>query len=251
MSTLRVVVLVVAGIGGGLTGSIAGLASLITYPVLLATGISPIAANVTNTTALVFSGIGSGVGSRPELAGQAARLKRLVPLGVLGGAVGAVAVLFTSSHAFELIVPWLILSGALVILIGRAPRLTPPGQAAALDRRSLSPVTAAVSVYGGYFGAAAGVLLLAALLASTRDSLARANAAKNIVLGSANLSATVAFAIFGPVHWSEAVPLGIGCLFGSRIGPIVVRRVPAAPLRVLIGVFGIGLAVVLAAQAYA
>jgi uncharacterized membrane protein YfcA len=240
--------LLLAGIGGGLTGSIAGLASLVTYPALLAMGLSPISANVTNTAALVFSGVGATAGSRPELAGQAARIRRLVPVAVGGGVIGAVLVLLTPSEVFSRIVPWLILGAALAILRGRSqpdvPRLV------GADRRFLPLVVGAIGIYGGYFGAAAGVLLLAVFLVTTAEPLARANATKNVLLGTSNLAGATVFALWGPLRWSAALPLATGCLIGARLGPLIVRRVPARPLRLAIGVAGIGLAVALAVQAY-
>jgi uncharacterized membrane protein YfcA len=264
MPVLRAFLLVLAGIGGGLAGSVAGLASIITYPALLACGLSPIAANVTNTSALVWSGVGSTLGSRPELQGQGPRLRRLLPISVVGAVGGATAVLYTSSHTFGLVVPWLILAAALVILLSRrrSPRPAeaevleegPPGPVATVavtsDPRAIPAVVLGLSIYCGYFGAAGGVLLLAVLLAATSDTLARSNAAKNVILGVANLAATVVFVLFGPLHVAEAIPLGAGCLVGSRIGPLIVRRAPAGPLRVAIAVMGIGLAAVLAYRAY-
>jgi hypothetical protein len=108
----------------------------------------------------------------------------------------------------------------------------------------------AICVYGGFFGAAAGVLLLALLLAMGGESLARANATKNVVLGTANGAAALVFLVFGPVSWTAVVPLGIGCLIGSRLGPVVVRRAPATPLRLLIAIAGLALAVKLGLDAY-
>ena len=107
-----------------------------------------------------------------------------------------------------------------------------------------------ITVYGGYFGAAAGVLLLALLLSVSGESLARSNAMKNLVLGLANAVASVAFIAFGPVRWSAVVPLAAGFLVGGRLGPLVVRRAPAGPLRVLIACAGLGLAVHLGLDAY-
>ena len=107
-----------------------------------------------------------------------------------------------------------------------------------------------IAIYGGYFGAAAGVLLLALLLRITHASLARANATKNVLLFVANSVAAVMFAFLAPVDWAAVVPLGIGCLIGSRLGPIVVRRAPATMLRVLIGIAGMALAIRLGIQAY-
>jgi uncharacterized membrane protein YfcA len=233
---------------GGLAGSIAGFASVTTYPALLAIGLPPVAANVTNTVALVFNGIGSGWGSRPELAGQGRFLARSAPLTVAGGAVGAVLLLTTPAGAFEKVVPVLLAVAAVAIVVPHgAPH---PGR----RRRAVVVAEMAaifgIAIYGGYFGAAAGVLFLALLLNAGAASLAHANAAKNILLGLANTVAAVLFAILAPVHWLAVIPLGAGCLIGSRLGPIVVRHAPATPLRILIGVAGLGLAVKLGFDAY-
>jgi uncharacterized membrane protein YfcA len=241
--------LVLAGMGGGLIGSIAGLASLVTYPTLLALGLSPIAANVTNTVALVWSGVGSTVGSRPELVGQSARMRRLLPFAAAGGAAGAVLALVTPSDVFARTVPWLILAGSLALLRPRPDR-GGGGAEVGSDRRSLPLTLGAIALYGGYFGAGAGVLLLAVLLLATSETLARANGAKNLLLGAANLAGAAVFAAFGPVQWTTALPLALGCLIGARLGPPVVRRLPARPLRLAIAVLGVGLAVALGVRAY-
>lgn len=245
--------LVAAGIVGGLTGSIAGLASLATYPALLAVGLSPVSANVTNTVALVFTGVGSILGSRPELVGQAPRLRTLAPIAAVGGLIGAALLLSTPAEGFEKLVPWLLGFASLTILIPRRP---PPvdGAAPLLPGRLQQVVEAAalllIAIYGGYFGAAAGVLLLALLLRVTHASLARANATKNVLLGVANTVAAIAFAFLAPVDWAAVLPLGLGCLIGSRLGPIVVRRAPSTILRALIGIAGLALAIRLGVQAY-
>jgi uncharacterized protein len=241
--------LVAAGIGAGLTGSVAGLASLFSYPALLAAGLSPVSANVTNTVALVFSSIGSVSGSVPELRGQRACLARLAPAGLLGGLAGAVLLLLTPSTAFARLVPWLIGLASLAIV---APRRLPSaqhehgGHAAAV----LPVVVFAIGIYGGYFGAAAGVLLLAALLQTTGETLARSNAVKNVILGLANGVAAVLFAVVGPVHWLQVLPLAAGFLLGGRLGPVVVRIAPQTVLRRLIALAGLGLAVYLGVRAY-
>ncbi|MCV7347477.1 sulfite exporter TauE/SafE family protein [Mycolicibacterium rhodesiae] len=233
---------------GGLTGSIAGLASVATYPALLAIGLPPVTANVTNTVALVFNGVGSAWGSRPELVGQGRFITRMAPVTIAGGAAGAVLLLTTPADAFEKVVPILLALASVAIV---APRGTPhPGR-----RRRLVVVAEGVAIfgialYGGYFGAAAGVLLLALLLNARADSLAHANAAKNILLGLANTVAAVLFAFLAPVHWLAVIPLGAGCLIGSRLGPVVVRHAPGTPLRILIGVAGLVLAVKLGLDAY-
>ncbi len=241
--------LLLAGFGGGLSGSVAGLASLVSYPALLAAGLSPVSANVTNTVSLVFSSAGSVWGFRPELKGQGRTVRRLVPFAMAGGAAGGLLLLATPSSAFARLVPWLIGVASLAVLLPR--RLARP--APRRPRRSRALLSAGVfcvAIYGGYFGAAAGVVLLAVLLVSTVEPLARATALRNLLLGSANAVAAVSFIAWGPVRWSAAIPLSAGFLAGGRLGPIVVRNVPAAPLRVLIACAGLGLAVHLGLDAY-
>ncbi|CAN5416148.1 sulfite exporter TauE/SafE family protein [soil metagenome] len=232
--------LVLAGIGGGLAGSIAGLASLVTYPAMLAAGLGPVTANVSNTVALVFSSVGSVSASRPELVGQGRRLRTLAPAAVLGGIVGGGLLLLTPSGAFERIVPLLIVLASIGVLIPRPIRTSADST---VDPRWLPAGIFAVGIYGGYFGAAAGVLLLAMLLLSSRQSLPAANAAKNVLLGLANAIAAVGFVIFAHVDWRATVPLAVGLFAGGRLGPWVVRRVPVAPLRVVIAAAGVALAV--------
>jgi uncharacterized protein len=241
--------LVPAGFGGGLAGSIAGLASLVSYPALLAVGLPPVTANVSNTVALVFSSIGSVSGSRPELSGQRPQAWRLGAVAIAGGVSGGALLLLTPSSDFALIVPWLIGLASLAILIRRNPARPAPTE---LHRPTWVLIAGVylVAIYGGYFGAAAGVLLLALLLVSTAEPLARSNALKNLLLGLANAVAAVAFVVFGPVRWSAVVPLAAGFMLGGRLGPIIVRKTPAGPLRALIACAGVALAVHLGLDAY-
>ena len=247
--------LALAGVAAGLVGSIAGLASLISYPALLATGIPPVTANVTNTVSLVLTGVGSVSASRPELEGQGRRLVPLAGAAVLGGAAGAALLLLTPPDAFERIVPWLIAGAALAILVQRPPaELAVEGMRHHAGRRRdplwLPLGVFAVGIYGGYFGAAAGVMMLAMLLLGTGDGLPRSNAMRNAVLGVANGVAAVGFIVFTSVAWSAALPLAAGCFAGSRLGPPVVRRAPQVLIRRAIAVAGLGLAVHLGVQAY-
>jgi uncharacterized membrane protein YfcA len=241
-------------VGGGLAGSIAGLASVTTYPALLAVGLPPIAANVTNTVALVFNGIGSMWGSRPELTGQGPRLRGIAPMAALGGVVGAVLLLSTPAEGFEKIVPILLGVASAAIVLPHDATDPVRAQRKARSRRDVLLLEGAavflICIYGGYFGAAAGVLLLALLLRAGSASLAHANASKNVILGLANSVAALIFIVFAPVHWAAVLPLGAGCLAGSRLGPIVVRHAPTTPLRILIGIAGLALAVKLGIDAY-
>jgi uncharacterized protein len=251
-SPLGFALLVLAGVAAGLAGSIGGLASLFSYPALLAAGLPATAANVTNTVALAVSSASSITSSRPELTGQASVVRRLGLLCLVGGAAGAGLVLVTPPGVFARLVPLLIAGSSVALLVRRSPTGPVPGDAAP---RPVRPGPAAllgvlaVAVYGGYFGAAAGVLLLA-LLVTLGESLVRASALKNVLLGAANLVAAVGFAVFGPVAWLTALPLTAGLFVGNWVGPALARRLPVRVMRVGIAVAGLGLAAKLAWDAY-
>jgi hypothetical protein len=233
----------------GVAGTTVGLASLVSYPALLAVGLPALTANVTNTVALVLSTVGASIASQQELGSQATRVRRLASITVAGGLAGAVLLLLsTPPEVFELVVPPLIAGASLALLVQpRVVRRTRGG----LDERG--PVVGvalfSVGVYGGYFGAAAGVLLLALLAVSVAEPLARLNALKNVALGSANAVAAISFAAFGPVRWAAAAPLAAGFLLGGIAGPSLVRRLPAERLRVFIALLGLGLAIKLGVDA--
>jgi hypothetical protein len=256
--------LLAAGIGAGLVGTIASLASLVSYPALLALGLSPVSANVTNTVALMFSAVGAVSGSRPELAGQGRRVLRLGAVTAAGGAGGAALLLLTPPQGFEYAAPLLIAAGSVIIM---RPSARPaevgaggetghtPGAAAASGQDWQRGWTAWVSlvaaaVYIGYFGAAGGILLLAVLIRMLAEPLAKVNAVKNAVAGLANAVAGLGFAIFGPVRWTAVVPLAAGFLIGGWTGPKLVRLLPARGLRIFVGCCGLAAAVKLGASAY-
>ncbi|MBA4862214.1 sulfite exporter TauE/SafE family protein [Streptomyces sp. PSKA54] len=246
MGADSVLLLAAAGVASGLAGSIAGLASLFSYPALLAAGLPPVAANVTNTVALFSNTVGTAAGSREELRGQRRRLVRLAHLAAAGGTVGAALLLGTPASAFERVVPWLIALGSVLILV-REPlrRLAENLPQRGGGLRARLPLTCAVllvGLYGGYFGAAAGVLMLAVLSLSANEPLRVTNAVKNIATGAANVTAAIAYAFLAPVDWGAAAALSLGCLVGSRVGPVVVRRIPEKPLRIAIALAGLGLA---------
>jgi uncharacterized membrane protein YfcA len=252
LSTPHLLILFAAGIGSGLTGSIAGLASLVSYPVMLAVGLTPLSANVTNTVALIATGAGTAGGARRELRGQAGRLLTLVIWMGIGGAIGSVLLLTGSAATFRDIVPWLVAFGAILLLArdalrGWLDRRQGPGppQLSRLTRwRNLVPVVL-TGIYAGYFGAGSGVIMLALVSLQTVEPLAVSNAVKNIATWAANGVAAVIFIVVAPVNWPTAVALGIGALIGSWWGPAVVRVLPERPLRITIALAGLGLAVAL------
>jgi uncharacterized membrane protein YfcA len=202
----------------------------------------------------MFGSVGSVSASRPELVGQRRHVQRLAIAGVTGGAVGGALVLLTPGDSFEKAVPWLIGLASLAILVRRrlveVPLQEGHRHASAEVGPGVLSAIGVVGIYAGYFGAGAGVMMLSLLLYVTGDSLPRANAVKNVVLGLSNGIAALTFAAFGPVRWLVVVPLGIGLFIGGRLGPVVVRRAPQAPLRIGIAVAGVGLAIKLALDAY-
>lgn len=237
--------LVLAGIGAGLIGSGAGVASLISYPALLAAGLPPLSANVSNTVALTIASVSSIGASRPELAGQGRRLLPFVLVALVCGVVGMVLLLSFPAEAFEAVVPWLI-TLASVALLAR-PWLQRRRSEHMGERHPLIVAGVGLAcVYGGYFGAAAGVLIMSIIGSVITDEWARVNAFKNVLLGVSNLTATLGFLLLGPVQWSATLPLALGCLVGAAIGPAVIRRLPETPVRVAIGLAGLALAVRLA-----
>ncbi|WP_219420327.1 sulfite exporter TauE/SafE family protein [Pseudonocardia nigra] len=239
-----------AGVAAGLSGSMAGLASLFSYPALLAAGLPATAANVTNTVALAFSTVGAAANSRLELSGQGPTLRHFALPTLLGGATGAGLLLVTPPGVFERIVPFLVALASVALLL--QPRISAVAAGAVSRHRGPAVVAGvlAVSVYGGYFGAAAGVLMLALLLVGLPVSLLQGNALKTVLLGLANAVAAVGFAVFGPVEWWAVLPLAAGLLVGGWTGPALARRLPTAVLRTGIGAAGLGLAVSLAVQAW-
>ncbi|UAK40806.1 sulfite exporter TauE/SafE family protein [Gordonia bronchialis] len=241
MSLTDLALLVVAGFGAGLIGYIAGLASVVSYPALLAVGLPPIAANVTNTVALVAVGVGSTAQSgRALLDGDRRQLVGGSIASLIGGVAGAVLLLVTPVGAFEVIVPYLVAIAAIALLVQPMLRRWATSHE---DRPWVFVVgVAIIGIYGGYFGAGAGIMILALLLVVTSEPLWRAALSKSLFLGIANTVAAVGFMIFGPVHWWAALAMAIGCLLGGWCGPPVVKRLPAGPLRIAVGLGGLGLA---------
>src|SRR5215469_3168054 len=251
MKISEVIALLAAGTAGGILSTVVAIASLVTYPTLLALGVPPVAANMTNTVSLVFTGAGSVAASRPELAGQRRRVLRLGAITALGGGAGAAILLLTPASAFTMVVPVLIGGASLVLLVQpRIAVLTPPESPGLPRRLAMGAALFAVAVYVGYVGAAAGVLLLVVLSAMISEPLVRVNAIKNAVSGTANAMAAACFAVFGDVRWSLVVPLAAGFLIGGWTGPKIARRVPAGVLRVVVSLCGPGLAVKRGISAY-
>jgi hypothetical protein len=243
MTAIDAALLLSAGVLAGMVGSAGGTASLISYPALLAVGIAPLAANVTNAVAFVASWPGSALGSRPELRGQARWLRRWAPLAAAGGAAGAALLLLTPAGVFDRVVPFLVAFAALALLLQPKISAWLESHPTKGSRLLLPCGLFAASVYNGYWGAGAGVMILALLMLTVDQQLARSNALKNMILGVADVVCAIGFVLFGPVHWKAAVPMALGFLVGSTAGPALTRRVPGNILRVVVALAGLGLAV--------
>ncbi|MGC1908359.1 MAG: sulfite exporter TauE/SafE family protein [Candidatus Dormiibacterota bacterium] len=240
---VHTVLLLGAGILAGAVGSAGGITSLISYPALLAVGIAPLPATVTNSVALVACWPGSALGSQPELRGQGAWLRRWAVIVVGGGVAGAALLLSTPPGVFGRVVPYLVAVGSLALLL--QPQLSAwQARHKAAGKNWLLPAgLVSLSVYNGYFGAGAGVMVLTLLLVTVNQHVPTANALKNMLVGVATFVAASVFIFYGPVRWIAAAPLAIGMFAGSTVGPVVARHVPGTVLRVLVALTGFGLAV--------
>ncbi|MGB3769550.1 MAG: sulfite exporter TauE/SafE family protein [Rhodococcus sp. (in: high G+C Gram-positive bacteria)] len=239
MTVAQFVLLIAAGFGAGLIGYITGLASLVSYPALLAVGLTPVAANVTNTVALVGAGIGATASSTKELAKSGRSLLWLTLWAALGGIAGAVVLLRAPEGSFEAIVPVLIVFASTAMVLQPRIRKLAGGRTFPI----LYPLAIFfVAIYGGYFGAGAGVIFLALTLICTAEPIWRAALLKSYLLGVANLVAAVLFAFSGQVDWLAALAMAIGTVGGGAVGPRVVRRLPQNPLRIAVALSGFGLA---------
>lgn len=214
---------------------------MVSFPTLLAVGLPPLDANVTNSVALTGATLGGVSSARRELRDRRRRLVRFCGIALLGGAVGAVLLLTTPPGVFEQVVPWLVALGSVVLLLGPRLRRLHAGRISE-HHPAVSVTIGLVAVYSGYFGAAAGVLVLAVLSAVIDDTLARLTALRSAVVGSANLVAAVIFVVTGPVAWSFVVPLAVGSVIGSSLGPPILRRLPETPVRVTVAAAGFVLA---------
>jgi uncharacterized membrane protein YfcA len=235
-----------AGLAAGTINTIVGSGSLITFPTLLALGYAPVVANVSNTIGLVPGSISGTLGYRRELEGQARRVKTLGIASTAGGLTGGVLLLALPGSVFRSVVPILILVAC--VLVALQPRLAQRAAKRPGGRREhggplLFATVFGTGVYGGYFGAAQGVILIALLGIFIDDSLQRLNAAKNFLATLVNGVAAVLFVVAAHVAWGASVLLAAGAIVGGQLGATVGRRIPAPLLRLIIVVVGTVVAV--------
>ncbi len=243
----EIVLLALAGLVAGAVNAVAGGGSLIVFPALLAVGLNPLAANVTNSIAQWPSYVGATVGQRSDLAAQGPRLRRVVPVAAGGGLVGALLLLVLPPGVFDAVVPVLVLlASALMAFSPQIKRWTGEQRPGDADRKV--PLLVAVfsaAVYGGYFGGALGVILVALLAVTANDTLRRNNATKAVLSLTVASVTIVVFAIGAPVEWAFVLAIGPATLVGGFLGAKVAQRVDEQVLRWSVVVLGVAVGIYL------
>ena len=237
-----------AGLGAGFVMAAVGAGSLVSFPILLGTGLSPLVANICNNVGLVPGGVSGSWGYRRELAGHHRLVVRVAVTSALGALLGAVLLLGLPPGAFDRVVPFLVLVSA--TLVGLQPviseavrrRAVRRGFEPAADRESmgarLTGGSSLIGVYGGYFGAAQGVLLVALLALGLDVKLQTVNGLKNVAVLSANLAASLVFVLYAPLDWAVVGLIAAGSVVGGWLGAHLGRRLPPPVFRALVVVFG-------------
>jgi uncharacterized membrane protein YfcA len=246
--------LLAAGLTAGTVNAVAGGGSLITFPTLVALGLPPVPANVTNSVAVTPGYLASVYGSRQDLTALAAKrnLLTILPAAVIGTALGCTLLLATPARAFEVVVPFLVLGATAVLAFQPRLRRMVGHPREMTERRrtvALHVMVGLGATYGGYFGAALGIMLVAALGLVLDESLARVSALKNAVSAVVAVGTVVAFAIFGPVDWVAAAVVAPASIVGGYAGARLARHLPASLLRGAIVIAGLTVGVVLAVRA--
>jgi uncharacterized membrane protein YfcA len=245
VTLLEALAIVAAGAVAGGVNAFVGSGSLITFPTLLAVGYAPVTANVSNTVGLVPGSISGALGYRRELSGQRNRILRLGVGSLLGGALGAVLLLALPGSAFSAIVPVLIVLGCVLVVF--QPRISDwvarrhEGAGGVPEHGVwwVWPGVLLAGVYGGYFGAAQGVLLIAIMGIGVDETLQRLNGVKNVLATIVNAVAGVVFIAVADVDWAVAGLIAAGSVVGGQLGAAYGRRLPSWGLRALIVLVGV------------
>jgi uncharacterized protein len=248
MNLTDLIIAGVAAITAGMVNAIAGGGTLITFPVLTALGIPAVAANITNTVALCPGYLGGSFAQRNDLKGQKNRIRLLVPLAVTGGIAGGLLLLATGERMFRSLVPWLILFASILLAIQDPLRKKIIGSNVSQNagkHRVLAAVSVIpASIYGGYFGAGLGVILIAVLGLFNQDSLIRLNALKQLLSLCVNVSAAIFFLFSGQVYWIFAAIMALCALLGGLLGGKLAGLFKPAILRWIIVAIGIIVAII-------
>ncbi|MGH7763450.1 MAG: sulfite exporter TauE/SafE family protein [Candidatus Dormibacteraceae bacterium] len=240
MTPLDIAAILAAGLVAGMANAIVGSGSLVTFPVLLAVGYTPVVANVTNTVGIVFGSISGVVGYRRELVGQRDRITALALPSAAGSLAGALLLLVLPEAVFHRVVPLLILFAlALVIAQPRLSALLANHRDHPFNAWALRVAVFLTAIYGGYFGAAQGVILVSLMGVLLHDSLQRINALKNVVAAIVNAVSAVVFVFLAHIAWPAVLLLAVSSTGGGQLGSAVGRRLAPNLLRALIVVAGV------------
>jgi len=235
--------LVAGGLTAGAVNAIAGGGSLITFPLLVAIGLPGVAANVSNALSVAPGYAASAVGSRPDLAGQGRRIRSILPAIVAGVLCGSAILLVTPRSVFDVVVPFLLMAAALMIAF---QNFLPHARSSPKHRTMWMHLAVfGCGLYGGYFNAAMGVLLIAFLSLVLDESLRRISALKNVFSAVVGLTTVLIYGIFGPVNWAVVAVLAPATSVGGYFGARLARRLPSGVLRWVIVAFTATVAVVL------
>lgn len=247
MNLLELLFIGLGAVAAGLVNALAGGGTLISFPILTALGIPPVAANITNTVALCPGYLGATLAQRQLLADQKHRLWWYLPAALLGGLAGALLLLVSGERLFSAAIPWLILLASLLLAIGEPVKkwLARNQEEQSNSRREalVSVPVAFASIYGGYFGAGLSVIILAVLGSSLRDSLTRLNALKQTIAFAANIAAAIVFVFSGQVVWLVAVVMAICALLGGAVGGKLAGRLNPVVLRWVVVIIGLAVSV--------
>lgn len=243
MTLLQLALLFLAALGAGAVNALAGGGSILTFPALVAAGVPPLAANVTNTVALFPGYVGGVIGQARDLEGQSRRLALLGPVALTGGLAGGALILASSARMFTALVPFLLIGGCALLAAQDAIRARLQARHGALGLGwALAPVLLA-AVYGGYFGAGLSVIFLAVLGLTLADGLTRLNALKQALALAANLGAVLLLAPSALVAWDAALVMAVGALAGGALGGRLASVIAPARLRALVIAIGLGVAI--------
>jgi uncharacterized membrane protein YfcA len=243
MSALDLILLLAAGLAGGTVNAIAGGATFFTFPAMLAIGLPPVVANASNTVALWPASLTAAMVERQELWANRDTFKVLVGIGIAGGLVGALLLLFTSNEAFRVLVPFLLLLATVVFAgSGRLLRWLRARRPSTAGPRLTHPAVLALigscAIYGGYFGAGVGIMMMAGLTLAGIEELHLANALKNLLAAVINGVAVVVFVVSGIVDWPSLLVMLAGALCGGFLGARLARKIPAQALRMVVVTIG-------------
>lgn len=233
---MHLVLVGAAAVAGGAVNAIAGGGSLLTFPALLACGVPAVAASATNTVALCPGYLGATWAQRRQLAGQGKRAAMIVPISAIGGAAGALLLLHTGAKTFDVVVPFLLLIA--VLLLGFQDRIRARLHVLANNEGLAAPIAGLAAIYGGYFGAGLGVIVLAALAIVIGDSLVRLNALKQLISLAVNITAAIVFLARAPLDRDTLVVMAACSLVGGVVGGKIASRVSPKMLRALVVTIG-------------